>query len=65
MKDTLPDSPPPNDHPLLSPSRLWHALMWWLFWNRESRLSLWWLLRFHRRPVAWVRWVNRKLSARG
>lgn len=51
-----------NDQHLLRPDRLYYALVWWLFWNREARLSLGWLLRFHRRPHAWERWANKKIK---
>lgn len=43
-----------TDQHLLRPDRLRYALVWWLFWNTETRLSLCWLLRYHRRPHAWA-----------
>lgn len=49
-----------RDQHLLRPDRLYYALVWWLFWNRETRLSLGWLLRYHRRPHACARWAGRK-----
>ena len=50
-----------EDQHLLRPDRLYYALVWWLFWNREARLSLRWLLRYHRRPFAWHRATHKEL----
>jgi hypothetical protein len=47
-----------DQHPL-RPDRLYYALVWWLFWNQDVGLPLWWLLRFHRRPHAWARQKER------
>lgn len=62
MQEPLYDFQSSYDHHLLRPDRLYYALIWWLFWNREAKMPLLWLLRFHRRPFAWERWANKKIK---
>lgn len=42
------------DEPLLSPKRLWFAVMQWLYYQRQgvTFVTLPHLLRYHRRPWA-------------
>jgi hypothetical protein len=49
------------DSPLLSPIRAWQGWLWWALYGRMLGVGgARYFIRFHRRPVARMRWAKQK-----